>query len=164
LDHLKNIKDKLNIHDVNLYVLHGEMTPSQLAALYSNKKVIAQVSFTHGEGAGLPLLEASLCGLPLIVSNWSGLLDYVDSRAILLPGTVSVIGKELESEYFPKGSSWFTVDYNNASQVLEQFYTNDRTKAKDNAISLATSNAKKFSLAAFDTKFHGILNKYLGTK
>ena len=38
------------------------------------------VSFTHGEGFGRPLLEASAVGLPVIASNWSGQVDFLDTN------------------------------------------------------------------------------------
>ena len=161
----QQIQDELNIHDVHLYLLHGEMTETQMAALYSHKKIIANVSFTHGEGAGLPLLEASLCGLPIIVSNWSGLLDYVDDRATLLPVTVNQIEPALESEYFVKGSSWATVDYDQAKEILLKAHQDSaQPDYRAKALSLAQDNAKRFSLAVFDRKFYGSLNSHLGIK
>jgi len=43
------------------------------------------VNPTRGEGWNLPLIEAMACGLPAIVTNWSGHTEYVnDKNAILL--------------------------------------------------------------------------------
>ena len=35
------------------------------------------VSFTKGEGYGRPLCEFTLTGKPIIVSNWSGQVDFL---------------------------------------------------------------------------------------
>ena len=57
--------------------------------LYNHPKVKAHVSFTHGEGFGRPLLEASLSGKPVIASNWSGHTDFLDStKSVLLEGAL----------------------------------------------------------------------------
>ena len=34
--------------------------------------------FTHGEGYGRPLQEATMVGLPVMVSGWSGHLDFLN--------------------------------------------------------------------------------------
>ena len=36
--------------------------------LYNHPKVKCMVSFTHGEGFGRPLLEATMVGLPVVTS------------------------------------------------------------------------------------------------
>ena len=46
--------------------------------LYNHPKVKAHISLTHGEGFGRPLLEATISEKPVIVSNWSGHLDFLN--------------------------------------------------------------------------------------
>ena len=48
--------------------------------LYNHHKIKVFYLTTHGEGFGRPLLEASFTGLPIITSNWSGHLDFLDSE------------------------------------------------------------------------------------
>ena len=62
----------------NVYLLHGDMSEVELNYLYNHPKVKSFVSFTHGEGFGRPLLEASMTGLPIITSNWSGHKDFLN--------------------------------------------------------------------------------------
>jgi len=59
-------------------LIHGRLSDEEMALLYKNPKVKAFVSLTHGEGYGLPLLEAAACGLPVIATNWSGHLDFLN--------------------------------------------------------------------------------------
>jgi len=60
-----------------LYLLHGTMSPEELAGLYAHPKIKAIVSTTHGEGFGLPLFEAACTGLPVVAPNWSGHVDFL---------------------------------------------------------------------------------------
>lgn len=60
-----------------LYLLHGNMTESELFGVYNHPKIKAIVSTSHGEGFGLPLFEAAYNGLPVIAPNWSGQTDFL---------------------------------------------------------------------------------------
>ena len=133
----------------------------EINGLYNHPKVKAHVSFTHGEGFGRPLLEASLSEKPVIAPNWSGHLDFLDSDAILLPGSLN----DVKKESFPKnmhveGAQWFTVNYNYASKTLKDVYDN-YSKYTVKAKKLAIVNQTKFSLDAMTKKFEEILDKYL---
>lgn len=60
-----------------IYLVHGNLTSSEMAGLYTHPKIKALVSTTHGEGFGLPLFEAAYSGLPIIAPNWSGHVDFL---------------------------------------------------------------------------------------
>jgi len=49
-----------------------------MIGLYSHEKVKALVSISHGEGYGLPLFEAAYTGLPVVTTNWSGHVDFLN--------------------------------------------------------------------------------------
>jgi len=105
------------------------------------------VSFTKGEGFGRPLLEASLMQKPVIASNWSGHLDFLDAEmSVLLQGEVkqihpsAVVEKMLLAE-----SGWFTVNYNKASNVLVDVYKNYK-KYLDGAKRQSYRSRTEFSL------------------
>ncbi len=159
LNEIKNtVKGKLP----NVYVLHGDLSDDEMNGLYNHPKVKAHVSFTHGEGFGRPLLEASLSEKPVIAPNWSGHVDFLnDKDAILLPGGLN----DVKPESFPKnmhveGAQWFTVNYNYASKTLKEVYGN-YSKYIIRAKRLAIKNQTKFSLDAMTKKFEEILDKYL---
>ncbi len=131
-------------------------------ALFNHEKVKCHVSFTHGEGFGHPLLLASLSGKPILASDWSGHLDFLDSnRECLLPGKVDVINPASANQWLIKESAWFTVSYSLAEERLKQYYFSMNQKTKDNAIALAERNAQLFSTQAMDQKLHAILDKYI---
>jgi ADP-heptose:LPS heptosyltransferase/glycosyltransferase involved in cell wall biosynthesis len=80
--YLKNrievIKHQLGVGEFpRIYLVHGRLKPVQMAALYKHPKVKAYVTLTHGEGFGLPIIEAAACDLPVMATNWSGHLDFL---------------------------------------------------------------------------------------
>ena len=146
----------------SIYVLHGDLDDEEMNGLYNHPKVKAHVSFTHGEGFGRPLLEASLSEKPVIASKWSGHIDFLDSsNAILLPGSINDVKPEsLQKGMHVKGTQWFTVNYNYASKILKDVFDN-YSKYIVKAKKLSIKNQTKFSLDSMTKKFEEILNKYL---
>ena len=61
-----------------VYFLHGDLTDEEMNQMYNHPKVKAHITFTHGEGFGRPLLEASLSEKIVIAPNWSGHLDFLN--------------------------------------------------------------------------------------
>lgn len=66
--------------ECSINILHGNLTDEQMQGLYQHPKVKALVSFTHGEGFGLPLYEAAYNRLPVIATDWSGHLDFLTMK------------------------------------------------------------------------------------
>ena len=161
LKKVSEIKNTVSGELPNIYILHGDLRDEEMNGLYNHPKVKAHVSFTHGEGFGRPLLEASLSEKPVIAPNWSGHVDFLNKDAILLPGSLN----DVKKESFPKnmhveGAQWFTVNYNYASKTLKDVYDN-YSKYTVKAKKLAIVNQTKFSLDAMTKKFEEILDKYL---
>lgn len=145
----------------NIYLIHGDMTENEIAYLMNHKKVKAHVNFTHGEGFGRPLLEASLSKKPVITSNWSGHVDFLDPKlAVMLPGQLAQVPRDAANEWIIKESQWFNITYSVAAQKLYDVHRN-YDKYLPNAEKLSAVNKKKFSLDAMDEEFHKILDQYL---
>ena len=80
----RKIKKYLNSDDAKdrkckVYLLHGTLTTEELTGLYTHPKIKALINISHGEGFGLPLFEAAHYGLPVIASNWSGQVDFLNA-------------------------------------------------------------------------------------
>ncbi len=76
----KNIKSALGEYPdrkCKVYLVHGDMTESELAGLYTHPKIKSFVTLTHGEGFGLPIFEAVCHGLPVISPEWGGQCDFL---------------------------------------------------------------------------------------
>lgn len=161
---LKSIIDSIGgnkSENPNVYILHGEFTDIEMNALYNHEKVKAHVSFTHGEGFGHPLLLASLSGKPILAPNWSGHLDFLDSKFCkLLPGEVKQIPGEAVNDWFMKESGWFVVNYVAAGEIMKTVF-NHYDSYLNKAEELRKINEQKFSLLEMDKAFHGLLDKII---
>ena len=162
LNKINDIKSGIKGKCPNVYLVHGDFTDEEMNGLYNHPKVKAHVSFTHGEGFGRPLLEASLSGKPVIASNWSGHTDFLDStKSVLLEGALQKLDKgSFPKEFFVEGAQWFTVNYRKAQQTLRKIYRSYK-KYTPNAKRLAIQNSKNFSLDAMTTVLGKILDKYV---
>lgn len=161
LGKIDKIRSTLTGNLPNIYVIHGDLTKPQLNRVYNHPKVKVHVSFTHGEGFGRPLLEATLSGKPLLTSNWSGHKDFLpEDLANLLPGTLGSIPPSACNEWLVKEGKWFNVNYSVAAQKLDDMFEN-YIKYVPNAEKLRVQNSEKFTLEGGNEVFVEIMNKYL---
>ena len=162
LNKIKDVKKHIKGDLPNIYLIHGDFTDEEINELYNHPKVKAHVSFTHGEGFGRPLLEASLSEKPVIASNWSGHTDFLKKpNALMIDGSLENLQKgSFPDDYFVEGSQWFTVNYQQASNTLKTVYKGYR-KYKLGAKKLATYNKVKFSLDGMTKKLGKILDEYV---
>jgi glycosyltransferase involved in cell wall biosynthesis len=145
-----------------IHLLHGDLTDEEMNALYNHHKVKAHITFTKGEGFGRPLLEASLSGKPIIASNWSGQVDFLNSNlAVMLPGQLQNVHPSAAwDKVILKESQWFTVNYNYASAMMKEVKKNYQ-KYSLNAKKLAEINKVKFTRKKMQKELEKILDKYL---
>ena len=144
----------------NIYVLYGDLEDSEMNDLYNYPKVKAHVTFTHGEGFGRPLLEATLSQKPVIASGWSGHVDFLHKdNSVLLTGQLTAVPKPaFPKEFQVEGQQWFTVNYSVASSILKDVFKKYK-KYTLPAKKLAMYNKSKFSLRAMQNKLEKILDE-----
>jgi len=160
LDRIRKIQGSVDGDLPNIYLIHGELSDDEINELYNHPKVKAHVSFTKGEGYGRPLLEASISQKPVIVSNWSGHLDFLHPEmSVLLSGEVKQIhpSAAVQDMLLPE-SGWFTVDYKKASETLEDVYKNYK-KYVDGAKKQAYRSRTEFSLEKMGENLISILEE-----
>jgi glycosyltransferase involved in cell wall biosynthesis len=158
---IKKIKDVLgnDYGKVNVYLLHGDLTASEMNGLYEHPKVKAMLNFTKGEGFGRPLLEFSLTGKPVIVSGWSGHLDFLKEGAVLLEGEMKNVHESAADQFLLKESQWFNVNISKALVAIKDVYKN-YDKYKTAAFQLGKQNKQNFGLEKMTKLFDVILNQY----
>ena len=142
----------------SIYLLHGEFTDEEMNELYNHPKVKAHVSFTRGEGFGRPLLEATISQKPLIVSNWSGHLDFLNLEWIVpLSGMVDQIHPSavVQDMLIPEGR-WFTADYKLASKKLKDVFENYKNYL-DGAKRQSYRSRTEFSLEKMGEKLESLI-------
>jgi len=158
---LRNIKTSLgeDYGKVPVYLLHGDLSMEEMNALYQHPKVKAMLNFTKGEGFGRPLLEFSLTGKPVIVSGWSGHVDFLKDGAVLLEGEFRNVHDSVADQFLLKESNWFNVNVSKALPVIRDVYKSyEKYKTKSEV--QAKVNKSKFSLTSMTSVFDNILNRY----
>jgi hypothetical protein len=144
------------------YLLHGEMSDEELVGLYTQPSIKALVTLTHGEGFGLPILEAAACGLPVIATDWSahteflGLGQYLKVESKLVPIPTS----RVDNQIWMKDTKWADVNEQDFKKRVRRFYEASHTP-KVWAQDLKVKLHQKYSFEAiskqYTTVFEGII-------
>lgn len=148
---LKNflLSNGLDQSKAKIYLLHGPMTDKQMADLYRHPKLRCFVSFTRGEGFGLPFLEAAASGVPVLATDHSSYVEFLKNKNEKLffmasPAIMEVPERYCDGMIIPKGAKWAEVHPEEMVRTLVKFDENFKKEsinrkaalAKDNVISL----------------------------
>lgn len=146
----------------NIYLLHGEFTDGEMNELYNHPKIKSMINLTKGEGFGRPLLEFSLTRKPIITTNWSGHLDFLDpTYTTLLPGELHNLDKSsLVKDILLKEFQWFGVNQNSVMSIMADMFKNYKPY-KENAIKQAKKSKAEFGFEKMVEQLEGYLTKYV---
>ena len=144
----------------HVYILHGDLSDSEMNELYNHPKIKAQISATKGEGFGRPLLEFALTGKPTIATGWSGHIDFLDGKLTpLMGGKLNPIhATAQQKDMLIEGSQWFDVDHGHLGHFLSDVkknYKQYHPKSK----TLASRLKKNFSYDAMKDSLINILDE-----
>ena len=142
----------------NVYLLHGSLSSENMNKLYNHPKVKCFVSLTHGEGFGRPMLEASMVGLPVITSAWSGQMDFLSQTdSMLLGGELVQVPKSQHwKDIIVADSQWFNVNETQAYKAMNYCFEN-YDEVKEKALNLMKVNRDKFTLDKMSEKLGEIV-------
>ena len=136
----------------NVYLLHGEFTDVEMNEIYNHSKVKAMINLTKGEGFGRPLLEFSLTNKPIITTNWSGHVDYLNPEfTTLLPGNMTKVHHSAANNMLLADAEWFSVDTGHVGSYLRDVFENYKGYA-ENAKRQGFQSRSKFSFDAMKEK------------
>ncbi len=146
-----------------VFVVHGRLPDAGLAEIYNDPRVTAAISLTHGEGFGLPLIEAAACGLPVMATDWSGHLDFLSKagRKLFVPLEFDLQQLPDESVWpgvMEAGSRWAAVREGDVAIKLQKMAMSSDTPRKW-AAELAEHIATTFSLEATGATFTDLLGR-----
>ena len=146
----------------NVYLLHGDLSNNEINELYNHKKVKAMVSLTKGEGFGRPLLEFSRTKKPIIATNWSGHLDFLDPEftSLVKGNLTNVHPSAVIKDMILAESQWFTASYPEFSFYLDDVFKNYKPY-KEKAIRQAHKTTTEFSFEVMKNKIGDYLDSYL---
>lgn len=148
-------------------LVHGRVTKKELAALYKHPKIGAYLTTTHGEGYGLPIIEAAACGLPVIATNWSGHLDFLhtpDGKRKFVPldfDLTQIPQSAVWEHVIEPGTKWAAVkpeDFKTKTKKVRLSSATPRQWAKELADSLANTHTAEY----IGPKFVQALQEFLG--
>lgn len=133
-----------------IQIIHGFLSQHEMAALYKNPKVKAYISPTHGEGYGLPIIEAAACGLPVITTGWSGHMDFLHinnvRKFVALPFELKEIPDAcVWDNILVRGSKWANPDENQTKMLMSKVHIS-YNKPKEWATELAAHIKNNFSI------------------
>jgi hypothetical protein len=160
LKKIKEIKKTCKSNNLpNVYLLHGEFTNQEMNQIYNHPKVKAMVCLTKGEGFGRPLLEFSLVNKPIITTNWSGHIDFLNPEyTTLLPGQMTKVHNSTANNMLLKDSDWFSVDVGQVGAYLKHMFENYKDY-KEKAKRQGYQNRTNFSFDKMKEKIDEILSK-----
>lgn len=146
-----------------IQLVHGFLTAQEMAALYKHPSVKAYITLTHGEGFGLPIIEAAACGLPIIATDWSGHLDFLhingSRKFVAVPYEVKEIPESCVWEnILVKGSRWANPDEKQAKMLMAKVNLS-YDKPKQWATELAEHIAENFSISKMNPLVMDLMSK-----
>ena len=144
----------------NVYLVHGDLSDSEVNELYNHPKIKAMVSPTKGEGFGRPLLEFALTGKPVMATAWSGHTDFLNPKlSPLMGGKLNDLHESSVQEgILIKESQWFDVDHGHLGHFLNDVKKNYK-KWNQKGKTLSSRLKKNFSYEAMKDKLIEILDK-----
>lgn len=144
----------------NVYLLHGEFSDVEMNEIYNHPKVKAMVSLTKGEGFGRPLLEFSLTKKPILATNWSGHIDFLNSEfTSLINGELkNVDDSAVVKDMILKESQWFTPNPGEIGHYLKDIFKNYK-KYAELGKRQAHFSKTNFSWDKMDEKLNEYLDK-----
>ena len=126
LKRIKMIRKTVNSKDLpNIYLLIGDFSDSEMNELYNHPKVKSMVCLTKGEGFGRPLLEFSLVKKPILSTNWSGHIDFLNKDFVtLINGNLTQVHPSAANQFLLKDSQWFAPDQGQIGYYLKDMFEN----------------------------------------
>jgi glycosyltransferase involved in cell wall biosynthesis len=161
LKRINEIKSTINSTDLpNIYLIHGDISDAEINELYNHPKIKAMVNLTKGEGWGRSLLEFSLTNKPIITTNWSGHVDFLNSEfTTLLPGEMTNIHPAAANNMLLKEAKWFSVDLGHVGYYLKDVFENYK-KYLEKAKRQGHYSRTNFSYDKMKEKLDSLLNKH----
>jgi len=142
------------------YLAHGMLDETEISTLYRNKTVKALIAPTRGEGWGLPILDAACAGLPIITTDYSGHLDFLESVKFLPLdyALVPVPPSRCDGRVWIEGSKWADVKESSFKSRVKKFRKGS-TLPEEWAKSAAPKLQKEYSLNAVSMEYDKFMEK-----
>jgi glycosyltransferase involved in cell wall biosynthesis len=129
-----------------VYLLHGNMTETEMSSLYDKDMIRGYISATHGEGFGIPIFNAVCSDIPVVATAWSGHLDFLSAPVVnqvskktkvknlflKVPYLIDKVKKEhLMPGLINEGAKWAYPDMKAFRKKVRELATSRRVYSKD---------------------------------
>ena len=114
-----------------IILLKGFIPHLDMPRLYASAD--AYVLPSHGEGFGLPYIEALSCGLPVIATRWSGHLDFLHDGNSYLIDIEGLVPASPEVEFYA-GHQWAQPSVDHLRQLMRSIYSDRQESARRAAV------------------------------
>ncbi len=146
-----------------IYLIHDTLTDEQMAGLYRHPQIKA---FLHlgPEGFGLPVLEASAAGLPVIAVDWSGHVDFLRKKQGFIPLDYELkpIAKSQERPgLLVSEAKWARAKYEDVGKTLRKV-VKKHSLFKADAVKNHAWLVENFEKQAVMNKWKSLFNTFLG--
>ena len=141
-------------------LLHGNITNEQLFKMYCDRSLVGLITATRGEGYGLPMIEASAAGLPVLATDWSGHKTFLQDGSWIPVkyNMIQVPNERVDNRVFMQHSLWADVDESDFKNALKKLY-NGRSELKKNAAKSRKTILDKFSHIAVSKLYDSFLQE-----
>ena len=141
-----------------IYLLHGAMNDKEIAGLYTHPKIKALVSLTRGEGFGLPLLEAAVCGLPVIATDWSAHTEFLNKGKFIKVdySLVEIDKTRRDGNVWMPNAKWAQPKEDDAKRKLKRFYTSS-SLPREWASDLKKTLSKEYSFESISKAYNTVI-------
>lgn len=158
LKKIDSVRNMVGENLPNVYLIHGELSDKDMNNLYNHRKIKAMFNLTKGEGFGRPILEFCMSKKPIIVSAWSGHVDFLKQEfTCFVGGELSKVHPSVVTQNIIIAESmWFNPNITQAKNYLKSVFE-DYKSYKELAKQQAYYCKTNFS---FD-KMRELLEKYV---
>lgn len=145
-----------------VHLLHGDMTPAEVASLYRHPKIKCLVSLTRGEGYGLPILEAAASDLPVIATSWSGHTDFLSHGKYLEIDykLAPIHPSRIDNAIFVQGARWAEASEEDFKRKVTKF-RNASSMPKEWAVDLGKKIRELYSFDAISRRYDEVTKELL---
>ena len=127
----------------NIVLINRTMSADEIEALYRESDVV--ISLHRSEGFGLTLAEAMLRGLPVVATNWSGNVDFVNAENGMPIPYRLIVAEDPQGTYHHPSMMWADANVESAAEVLRRLRCDPKL-----ARTLGEAGAAYAAVAAID--------------